>query len=484
MNLFNKFNRNFRAIDDKSLFILHGGNKISYKNFYKCVNDISSGLTVKGIKEGDNVAILSDNNPDFILITFSLWKLKAVPVPINIKLLSGEIEEQIAFADCKFVLINKNLQIKITKHTSRIIHFPFKYNAAITAANKKYNKKETALLMFTSGSSGKSKAVILTFENLMESFRIGNQILNQNENDRWLASLPFYHIGGFSIFIRTYLAGASVIIPDSLKIEDIIIAIKSYKPSLASFVSAQLQELIKNNIKPNKELRNILIGGGFTSEELSLKAVKKGWKITKVYGSTEVSSFVSAITYNEIINRPGSSGKALYPNKISIVNENKEIMPGNVLGEVIVKSPAVTKGYYKNPEETLSKLINKFYYTGDIGFKDKDGYLFIEARRNDLIVSGGENILPKEVESVILTHPFVKDVFIFGIEHNKWGQEVSAAIVLRKDKKIVPSELKIFLKNKLPSYKIPRKIFFINEIPRSTLGKVQKEKLLNSLLTN
>ena len=484
MNLFNKFNKNFKAIDDKSLFILHGGNKISYENFNKYVNEISSGLAVKGIKEGDNVAILSDNNPDFISITFSLWKLKAVPVPINIKLLTREIEEQIAFADCKFILIIKNLQIKITKHTCRIIHFPFKYNTAITAVNKKYNKKETALLMFTSGSSGKSKAVILTFENLMESFRIGNQILNQNENDRWLASLPFYHIGGFSIFIRACLSGASLIIPNSLKIEDIISSLKKDKPTLASFVSAQLQLLIEKNIKPNKELKNILIGGGFTSEDLSVKAIKKGWKITKVYGSTEVSSFVSAIPYNEIIDKPGSSGKALHPNKILIVNEKKEKVPINVLGEVIVKSTAVTKGYYKNPEDTSSKLINKFYYTGDIGFKDKDDYLFIEARRNDLIVSGGENIVPKEVESVILTHPFVKDVFIFGTEHNKWGQEVSAAIVLRKDMKITPSKLKVFLSNKLPAYKIPRKIYFINEIPRSTLGKVKKEKLLNSLFTD
>ncbi len=351
-------------------------------------------------------------------------------------------------------------------------------------SDKKFNKQDTALILFTSGSSGKSKAVMLTFENLIESFRIGNQVLKQSENDRWLASLPFYHIGGFSIFIRTYLAGASIIIPNSLKIEDIISTLKKDKPTLASFVSAQLQLLIEKNIKPNKELKNILIGGGFTSEELSLKAIKKGWKITKVYGSTEVSSFVSAITYNEIINRPGSSGKALYPSEISIVNEKKEIVHVNVLGEVIIKSPVVTKGYYKNPEETFSKLIDKFYYTGDIGFKDKDGYLFIEARRNDLIVSGGENIVPKEVESVILSHPYVKDVFIFGIDHYKWGQEISAAVVLRENKKISSSDLKAFLKDKLTFYKIPRKIYFIKEIPRSTLGKVQKEKLLNSLFTD
>ncbi|MFZ0452708.1 MAG: o-succinylbenzoate--CoA ligase [Ignavibacteriaceae bacterium] len=481
MNSFQKFFEKKSSSVKNSNFIISRDIKISYCQFEEQVSNISSYLKDKGIDEGNNIAVICDNNPDFILIVFSLWKLKAVPVPINIKLLNKEIEEQINFADCTFILVHKNKSVKLNRNSikDRIITFPFNVESSKITQGKKFDENETALMLFTSGSSGKSKAVMLSFNNLIQSNMIGDQILKQNENDRWLASLPFYHIGGFSIVVRTFLSGASVIIPDSLKIQDLINAINEFKPTLASFVSTQLQRLIEKNITPDKELKNILIGGGFTSEELSLEAVKKGWKITKVYGSTEVSSFVSAITADEILKRPASSGKALYPNEILIVNETKEMVPATFRGEIIIKSSSVTKGYYKNPEGTNHKVINEFYYTGDIGYLDNAGYLFVEARREDLIISGGENIVPKEVESAILEHHSVNDCFVFGLDSIEWGQEAAAAVVLKKNEAINSTELKKFLTKKLAGYKIPRKFLFIDAIPKTSLGKVQKEKLLN-----
>lgn len=486
MNSLQKFIENKTSSIKNSGFIISNGAKISYHEFEKKVKNTSSYLKNKGIDEGDNVAIISENHPDFILLVFALWKIKAVPVPINVKLLSKEIEEQIKFADCRFVLVNKNISVSLN-HISikdRIISFPFNAEPSENTPGKKFNENDTALILFTSGSSGRSKAVMLSFTNLINSNSIGNQILKQNKNDRWLASLPFYHIGGFSIIIRTFLTGSSVIIPDSLRNEDLIKAIKKYTPTLASFVSTQLQRLLEKNIEPNKELKNVLIGGGFTSDKLSIEAIKKGWKITKVYGSTEVSSFVSAISVKEILKKPSSCGKALTPNEILVINEKKENVPANTRGEIIVKSPSVTKGYYKNPKETGRKLINHFYYTGDIGYLDNEGYLFVEARREDLIISGGENIIPKEVESAILIHPSIEDVFVFGLDDYEWGQEAAAAVVLKKNEEINSDELKKFLKNKLAGYKIPRKIFFIDEIPKTFLGKVQKEKLLKLIRMN
>ena len=483
MNSLQKFIENNTSSKKDSIFIINNQRTISYREFEKQVNNISFHLENKGIKKGDNIAVISENNTDFILLIFSLWKLNAVPVPINIKLLPKEIEEQITFAGCKFVVIQEILLKKFTHLpvNCTIIPFPFKIEYSQINSSKIFDKNGTALMLFTSGSSGRGKAVIFSYENLIQSFLIGNQVLNQNENDRWLASLPFYHIGGFSIMVRAFLSGASVIIPDSLKNEDIIKALKKSKPTLASFVSPQLQRLIESNIEPNKELKNILIGGGFTGKDLSLAAVKKGWKITKVYGSTEVSSFVSAISSDEILNRPGSSGKALHPNEIIIVDEKKKSMAPNELGEIAVKSPAVIKGYYKNPGETSKKLINNFYYTGDIGYLDTDGYLFVEARREDLIISGGENIIPREVESAILNYSYVDDVFVFGLDSSEWGQETAAAIVVKDNEKISSNDLRKFLREKLAAYKIPRKIFFLNEIPKTSLGKVQKEKLLEAI---
>jgi o-succinylbenzoate---CoA ligase len=483
MNTLQKFIENKNSPRKNPIFIINKRKEISYSEFEKNTNNLAAYLKKIGIKEGNNVAIICDNNSEFISLIFSLWKLKAVPVPINIKFLQKEIEEIISSAECKFVLIHKNIRLKI-KHR-KVFYFPFIVEPAKNIRNKDFDKNNTALIMFTSGSSGKSKGVVLSFENLIRSALIGNQVLYQTENDRWLASLPFYHIGGFSIIVRTFLSGAALIIPDSIKTKDITSAFKNYRPTLASFVSTQLKRLIENKVTPNKELKNVLIGGGFTSKELSIAAIKKGWKITKVYGSTEVSSFASAITSDKILEKPGSSGKALYPNKIFIIDEKNKKVPANTLGEIIVKSPALMTGYYfsagesrKNTKETSNKIINKFYYTGDIGYIDTEGYLFVEARRNDLIVSGGENIIPNEIEATILKHPFIKDVFVFGLESKEWGQEVCAAIIFKKNKKIELNDLKEYLRKKLANYKIPGKVFFVDKLPKTSLGKIQKEKLL------
>ena len=188
----------------------------------------------------------------------------------------------------------------------------------------------------------------LTFNNLYYSASNGNQILNQTEHDRWLASLPVYHIGGFSIFIRAFLFSSCVIIPKSLQTEDIIYSMQNYNPTLASFVSTQLKRLIDLKIRPNEELKNVLLGGGFINDDLINDAIKLGWKVSKVYGSTETSSFVTALSFDEILNGNKSSGKPLKNNFIKIIDERGNDLQPNASGEILIKSQSVMKGYLNN----------------------------------------------------------------------------------------------------------------------------------------
>ncbi|HSR16579.1 MAG TPA: AMP-binding protein, partial [Ignavibacteriaceae bacterium] len=273
--------------------------------------------------------------------------------------------------------------------------------------------------------------------------------------------------GGFSIIIRAVLFGSSVIIPESLSAEELIKSITLFNPTAASLVSNQLKKFVEKKIIPPKELRLILLGGGFFNMELVLEAMNQGWKIAKVYGTTETSSFVAFMNYEESGLRPGASGKAINPNRIMITKE----------GEIGIISPAVMKGYYNNKEETALKLKDGIFYSGDIGYIDQDGYLYIEAKRNDLIVSGGENINPAEVEKEISSHPKVNEAAVVGIEDEEWGQAVSAAIVVRQKEDLSEDELKNFLKYRIASFKIPKKVVFINELPKTELGKVQHEKV-------
>ena len=179
----------------------------------------------------------------------------------------------------------------------------------------------------------------------------------------------------------------------------------------------------------------VLLGGGFSDKELILKAIDLKWNIAKVYGSTETSSFISIMDKEEVKRKPEASGKAILPNQVFIYSGDKETLSIKS-GEIIVKSPAVMKGYYKSSSETKTKLKKDLFATGDIGYLDEEGFLFVEAKRSDLIVSGGENIYPAEVEKIILTHKDVKEVCVIGIKDKTWGQVVSAAVVLKKDAKL------------------------------------------------
>ncbi|MGE5806799.1 MAG: o-succinylbenzoate--CoA ligase [Ignavibacteria bacterium] len=446
------------------------GNKFfTYSDLVKEIKFSVHSLKYLDISRGDHVGIIRNNEIHFISLVFALWNCGAVPVLLNAKLSNNEIHNQVLFTGCKSVFIHHKFIKELSFPEIKTVEFPFaeKIEAEESFSFKESKPDDTAVIIFTSGSSGKPKAVELSFENLLQSAVIGNKVLKLNSMDRFLASLPFYHIGGFSIIIRAVLFGSSVIIPESLSAEELIKSITLYNPTAASLVSNQLKIFVEKKIIPPKELRLVLLGGGFFNMELVLEAMNQGWKIAKVYGTTETSSFIAFMNYEESGLRPGASGKAINPNRIMITKE----------GEIGIISPAVMKGYYNNKEETSLKLKDGIFYSGDIGYIDQDGYLYIEAKRNDLIVSGGENINPAEVEKEISAHPKVNEAAVVGIEDKEWGQAVSAAIVVRQEENLSEDELKNFLKYRIASFKIPKKVVFLNELPKTELGKVQKEKV-------
>jgi len=454
-----------------SAAIISNDTEITYSELESLIKKTSYGLTEVGVKENDLVTLLFENNTDCIVVVPALWQIGAVPVPLNIKLLEKDLNEQIDFLQPGLTLRSKkfkdvNLRGKVS--TFPKLTFPDNNEEIII---KNFSKDTTALILFTSGSSGKPKAVMLTFDNLIQSALIGNKVLNHTSEDKWLASLPFYHIGGFSIIFRALMFGSSVIVPESLSNDDLLESIKTHKPTLASVVSSQLKYFLDKDFIPPEELRTVLLGGGFADKELIFKAMNNGWKIAKVYGSTETSSFVSFMNTTEVYNKPGASGKIIPPNEIKITVER----------EVIVKSPSIMKGYFNNEQETFSKLKNGFYQTGDLGFIDNEGYLFIESKRDDLIITGGENVNPVEVEKTILLNTKVKEVCVTGLDDSQWGQVIFAAVVLNENTDMTENELKLFLKDKISSFKIPKRFILIDHLPKSELGKVYRKQVKDML---
>lgn len=440
---------------------------------------VSQFLLDKGIKSNDRIGIISNNNVDFVSVVLALWQLSAIPVPINTRLTESEIKEQLSAANCKSVLVQKELSDKITTNELNIIEIPFYINFDVSFIQRsEVQLKEPAVIIFTSGSENKSKGVVLSFESLFNSAVNSNHLLRYSHSDRWLASLPFYHVGGFSIITRSLVFGIPLITPDSLSSKDMSNALSNNQPTFISLVAAQLKQLVEEEIKPNPELKNCLLGGGFSDSELIKNAVELGWPINKVYGSTETSSFITALLADEFIIKPNSVGRPLPSNKIIITGQDKTEFKPFEIGEIVVQSNALMLGYISEPE-TENDLSKEFYYTGDLGYLDEDGYLFIEGRKNYLISTGGENVNPKEVENALLKHPSVSEAAVFPIEDKEWGEIVAASIVLKDSSiKVAYKELKSFLQINLAEFKIPKKIFIEENLPKTGLGKVEKDKLI------
>ncbi len=213
--------------------------------------------------------------------------------------------------------------------------------------------------------------------------------------------------------------------------------------------------------------------------ELLKNAYELGWPVNIVYGSTETSSFVTALLKDEIIIKPNSVGRAVPTNRIQISDiEGNELKPFEI-GEITVQTNSLMSGYL-DEDETNKIIKNGFYYTGDIGYVDEEGYLYIEGRKNYLISTGGENVNPIEIEKALLEHQLIEEAAVFPLKDKDWGEIVAASVVLKSDlSKPSEDELKIFLKERISGFKIPKRIFFEDQLPKTELGKIEKEKLIN-----
>lgn len=453
------------------------GKLFTYEQLSELARGYAAVLHGKGIGAGSHVAVVAHNSLKYVVLIHALILSRAVIVPISTRLTSEEMIRNITYADCTHVLVEDGIQLPVSQPKPSVLNFsdiiPTKGNRMQPVSEG--SVEDTLVLMFTSGTTGEPKCVELTYRNFLFS-AIGTKLrLNITEHDRWLLSLPVYHIGGFSIVIRSLLYGSSVIVPDSLETENVAQAVLRYDPMLISFVPTLMRRMVEFGIRPNPSQKAILIGGGPVDEALIAEWTQLGWRIAPTYGSTETCSQVATL-HPEDKNGQGSAGMALPCTKIEIRDERGFPVGFGSEGEIVVRSPAVMRGYYKQEALTRRVLRDGWYHTGDYGvIERKERYLRVIARRSDLIISGGENVNPLEVEIALRSHRGVRDVCVFPLPDQEWGQVVAAAIV--GDKAITPSAIKEFLQGKIAAYKIPKKVFFIDELPYDPDGKLRRDSV-------
>ncbi|MEJ5352297.1 MAG: o-succinylbenzoate--CoA ligase [Melioribacteraceae bacterium] len=461
----------------ESLAIITSSEKINYKQYFEKSFQYFCQLYDFGVKRGDRIGILLNHSKEYLYLINAIWFCGAAAVPLNTRLTENELIQQIDNTGISVLIIDDKLY-----DFKKEISFKIVLLSALAQSSKVCEKfiiddfdiYRNALIMFTSGSTGKSKAAVHTFESIYESTTALNEFIELTQDDIWLVSLPFYHIGGFMIFSRSLISGSKIAIPDSLKYDDIKTAINKFDPTHISFVSTTLYRLTEEKFKPKKKIKYVFLGGGPLDTSLCNNAIREGWNIVKVYGSTETCSMITALDNKNYLLKPDSAGKPLRNVDVKIVGSKGEFLNAFEKGEIAIKSKTLFKEYLNS--ENQGKYIDEYFLTGDYGWIDNDGFLYVESRREDIIITGGENVSIKEVENALKQLEEVEDAYVFPEKDKEWGQSISTAVVLKKE--INLQEIKMKLSSQIASYKIPKQFYFVNEIPRTELGKIDKEKLM------
>jgi fatty-acyl-CoA synthase len=467
------------------------------------IDDMAAALRDGGVRHGDRVAYLGLNHPAFFETMFAAARLGAIFVPLNFRLTSPELSFIVNDAGvhtivaddlhrklvdtvrdelpCRRYLSSEGeeegwttlLQAKAAAPASDETSLP----------HEAVDGDEVALIMYTSGTTGRPKGAMLTHANLWWNNVIALLLTDMLESDVSLVVAPLFHIGGLNVTtLQAWMKGAENVLHRGFDPGKFIEDIARYDVTIAFAVPAMLLFVSQHPSFADADLttvRSIVCGGAPVPESLIKTYIGRGIQINQGYGLTETSPCVSFLTPEHALSKVGSAGRA--PMFLDIRLEGADgatISEPDARGEICVRGPNVMKGYWNRPEATAAAIdAEGWFHTGDVGYFDAEGFLFVADRIKDMVITGGENVYPAEVESVLYTHPAVSDVAVIGLPDERWGEAVTAVVVLQPGAALTLEQLREFAGESLARYKLPSRLEFADVLPRNPAGKVLKYDL-------
>ncbi len=473
--------------------VICGDTTWSFAELDRQAQTTAERLHALGIGAGDRVAVLLRNGLPFVSIVHALSKLRAILVPLNTRLTAAELAWQLADARARLLIHDAAMAMlaqAATEHTGlcrlsmdqddvspaldNLAGAPFETTGQI-------DLRATHVIMYTSGTTGRPKGVILTYGNHWWN-AVGSALnLGHDPADRWLAVLPLFHIGGLAILLRSVIYGIPAIIHPRFDPLAVNAAIERDGATIVSLVATMLERMLdaRGDRPYPPTLRAVLLGGGPAPRALLERCARLDVPVIQTYGMTETASQAATLAPADALRKLGSAGRPLLPVELRILREGRPVPPGEI-GEIVARGPTVTPGYADRPDATARAIRDGWLHTGDLGFLDAEGYLYIVDRRDDLIISGGENVYPAEVEAVLRAHPAVADAAVVGLSDPHWGQRVAAAVAVRPSQQITAAALIAFCESRLARYKLPREIRFVAEVPRNAGGKLLRHVVRDS----
>ncbi|WP_249870748.1 long-chain-fatty-acid--CoA ligase [Oceanobacillus saliphilus] len=493
---------------------------VTYFELNERVNRLSHGLKELGVEKGDKVAILAPNTLEMLEGFYGAFQLGAVTVPLNIRLKPNDYlfilnhsETKVLFVDYELYglidPVRDQLNVEqIIVHGGSKIKFEendFDYEkwlAQFTANpfdRAEMDEQDIASLLYTSGTTGDPKGVMLTHRNnYMQALQVMHH-LRVSDQDVVLHVLPMFHVNGWgSIFYYTGNGATQVMLrktrPDIIfeKLQKHDVTIMQMAPTV---LNSLLQYYDESKLNLNQNVR-VVIGGSAPPVTFVAKVEEElGWEFIQIYGMTETSpltltSIIRAqhvdASKEDLYRMKSKAGYQMFLTDVKVVNETgEEVAPNSQeIGEIAIRSNGVMVGYWKNEKATREVIRNGWFYTGDMGVVDSDGNIEIVDRKKDVIISGGENISSIEVENILYEHPAVVEAAAISIPHEKWGETPHAIVVVRDGETVTEEEIIAFARERIAHYKAPTSVSFVKELPKTGSGKIQKANLRNEFWKN
>jgi o-succinylbenzoate---CoA ligase len=423
------------------LAIRSGGVDLTFAELEEAAAATARRLAARGARRDAAVALDLEPGADYAVLLHALMKVGAVAYPLNPRLAGPEREHELRRADPALVVSS------IAELGGAEADLPLLGEHAMDALHCR---------IATSGTSGPPRAVGLTYGNFLWS-AVGSAFnLGVHPGDRWLCCLPLHHVGGLSIVMRSVIYGTAAVIHDGFDCDRVAESLAEDGVTLVSVVATQLVRLLEADVDLAGP-RAIVVGGGPVPEDVLREAIGRGATVVQTYGLTEACSQVTTLAPAEALERLGSAGRPLLTTHLRIQD-----------GEILVQGPTVAPGAADE---------DGWLHTGDLGRIDDDGFLYVEGRRGDMIVSGGENVLPFEVEEVLLRHPDIADAAVVGRADPLWQEAVTAVVVPRNGASLDTDDLRRHCAEALAGYKVPKSFEFVTELPRTSTGKLIRRRL-------
>lgn len=483
--------------------IVFQNRRMTYAQLDTRVSQLASGLQQIGVKPGDRVLVALNNCPEFVIAYYAVIRMKGVVVPVSPHYTINELG--VIMMDCMpvavitspqlqqtFTILKENLDIprgvivnSCQLENDSFLSFDQVCNQGSRAFQEtKYSREDLAVILYTPGSAGKPKGAMLTNFNLYSNALTYSQLCSMGPSDRALLTAPAYHAGAQTcIMNNAIVAGATLVIQEGWRGAEELLRIVQEEKVTFFFGTPTMYKFIADC--PNLEqydvssLRIAFTGAASMPPDLydTFKA-KMGMHLTEGYGLAETSPVVT-VNFIEKSSKQGSIGIPIPGVEVKIFDyEDREVPQGQV-GEIVVRGPNVMLGYFNRDEETRWALRNGWFHTGDLAYADPDGYLYIVDRKKDLIIRGGININPREVEEVLYTHPGIFEVAVVGVPDAVMGEELLAFVAVREGHNLDEEELKQFCRGKMANYKIPRYFRFVGNLPKTASGKLMRKELQN-----